>query len=86
MSLAKQLNGIRPELIFRNLKLATDSEVRYKAFEKAAALNEDEYEKLAHLYTLADEAICELAKEKEADAPSDKQKAGNCREGTSGVE
>ena len=76
VSLAKQLNGNRPELIFRKLKLATNFEVRYKAFEKAAELNEDEYEKLAHLYTLADEAVRELAKEKKADTPSDKQKGG----------
>ena len=76
-SLAKQLKGIGPELIFRKLKSATDADVRYKAHEKAAKLDESDYERLADLYALTDEAIRELAKEKKSDSDKkEKEKKG----------
>ena len=88
MSLARQLKGISPELTFRKLKAATDPDVRFKAHEKTADLAEGQYQELARLYALADEAIRDLAKEKKAGADkrgtSDKQKGGPNRGGGSG--
>ena len=68
VSLARQLDGITPQLIYRKLKATTEAEVRYKEHEKASRIAEGDYEELARVYSLADEAIRELAKEKKVDS------------------
>ena len=64
ITLARQLQGISPELIFRKLKSGTDAEVRFKDHDKAAIVGEGDYRALATIYSLADEAIRDLAREK----------------------